>query len=380
MKQNFTTIIMLLLVSLGIAQNDTTEIYIHAKAQITNETLPLAYNGSIDVTVLDGAAPFQFNWNNGATTEDITGLSKGEYALTVSDSEQKTGTFTFYVQIETVPNDTIPNDTTNTDSCFGFYATTNATHLTASGSNDGAIDLTVFGGQTPYTYNWDTGEITEDLSSLSEGYYKVIIEDANGCKTQQSDYIYYYNNSDTNIWANPIDTFVIEEAIDTCFELTINNVVIEEYKVIEDSISITWNVYDINANLIASFNINYEGKIDEAGVYNFNIVFVKCTENQKAMNFGASYSGQLYIDPTVATSIRRINTISSEFNVFPNPVKNILTIEGQTSSTIEIMDINGKVVKIINNASEGITVDISALTKGIYFVKTGNQVQKLVKL
>ena len=43
-------------------------------------------NGSIDIIVIDGTAPFLFNWNTGDTTEDLSGLCAGFYSVTVSDS------------------------------------------------------------------------------------------------------------------------------------------------------------------------------------------------------------------------------------------------------------------------------------------------------
>lgn len=46
---------------------------------------------------------------------------------------------------------------------------------------DGFIDLTVSGGLPPYTYDWSSGQITEDISGLTEGFYEVIVTDDNSC-------------------------------------------------------------------------------------------------------------------------------------------------------------------------------------------------------
>jgi hypothetical protein len=53
---------------------------------------------------------------------------------------------------------------------------------------DGAIDLDVTGGVSPYTFDWDTDETgdfddLEDLSDLTGGSYTVVVMDDNGCTT-----------------------------------------------------------------------------------------------------------------------------------------------------------------------------------------------------
>jgi len=52
--------------------------------------------------------------------------------------------------------------------------------------SDGAINLTVTGGTSPFLYDWDTDEAddfddTEDLVGLTGGVYEVIVKDDAGC-------------------------------------------------------------------------------------------------------------------------------------------------------------------------------------------------------
>ena len=81
-----------------------------------------------------------------------------------------------------------PNFTTT--SCFTFlYSVTGAT---CNGYSDGAIDLTVTGGQQPYTFSWSSyafpwfGETTEDIDSLFSGTYVINVTDYNGCSETDS--------------------------------------------------------------------------------------------------------------------------------------------------------------------------------------------------
>ncbi|HBZ67805.1 MAG TPA: hypothetical protein DEO70_13305 [Bacteroidales bacterium] len=65
--------------SLNVIQN------IAVNAATTNISCAGAINGAIDLTVLNGQAPFTFRWSTGATTEDITGLDEGLYTIYITD-------------------------------------------------------------------------------------------------------------------------------------------------------------------------------------------------------------------------------------------------------------------------------------------------------
>ena len=51
--------------------------------------------------------------------------------------------------------------------------------------NSGSIDLTVAGGAAPYKFAWSNGSTDEDLLNISQGEYAVEIVDANGCSVSK---------------------------------------------------------------------------------------------------------------------------------------------------------------------------------------------------
>ncbi|QQS27656.1 MAG: SprB repeat-containing protein [Sphingobacteriales bacterium] len=137
---------------------------------VTNVSCFGGTNGAINLTVTGGTSPYTYNWGGGVTTEDLTGLSTGTYNVTVTDSNSCTATTSATVN---QPASAMSLSTIVTDvSCFG-------------GTN-GAINLTVTGGTSPYTYNWGGGVTTEDLTGLSTGTYNVTVTDANSCTTTTS--------------------------------------------------------------------------------------------------------------------------------------------------------------------------------------------------
>jgi len=121
------------------------------------------FDGAIDLLVNGGAPPFSFDWSNGETTEDLSGLSAGVYVVTVRDATADTDTDSATV---TQPEIVL------------IFAVTDASSV---GGADGAIDLSVSGdGVPPYTYEWSEGSSTEDISGLPSGTYVVTVTDANG--------------------------------------------------------------------------------------------------------------------------------------------------------------------------------------------------------
>ncbi len=131
----------------------------------TNPSCNGGADGSISITTMGGTAPYTYLWSNGDSDEDITGLSADSYTGTITDANGCTFVAGPVVLAEPA----------------GLVVTDVVTDETLIAADDGAIDLTVSGGTAPYTYVWDNGATTEDLTALPDGIYCVTVSDANGC-------------------------------------------------------------------------------------------------------------------------------------------------------------------------------------------------------
>ena len=121
-------------------------------------------NGSIDLTVTGGNAPYNYSWDNGAVTEDLIDLGAGVYRVLISDATGCSVWASFEI---TEPSALLV-------SAIGNDAVI---------ANTGSIDASVEGGVAPYTYNWSNGSSSEDLVGLSGGVYTLNVIDANGCSS-----------------------------------------------------------------------------------------------------------------------------------------------------------------------------------------------------
>ena len=125
-------------------------------------------DGSVDLTVTGGTAPYTYSWSNGASTEDLSLLAAGVYTVTVTDA--------YGCSKET--------SATVNESEVLLSLSAAPIAVSCKGSSDGSVDLTVTGGTAPYTYSWSNGASTEDLSLLAAGVYTITVTDAYGCKKE----------------------------------------------------------------------------------------------------------------------------------------------------------------------------------------------------
>lgn len=138
----------------------------------TNLSCYQSGDGAIATTVAGGTGSYNFSWTGPTgivpTAEDQSGLSAGKCLVTVTDE-----------------NGCSVKDSTTVTQPFQLSSTA-VVQEENPGMSDGAIDLTVAGGTSPYNYSWTyesapIGGNTNILTGLQEGIYDVHVEDANMC-------------------------------------------------------------------------------------------------------------------------------------------------------------------------------------------------------
>lgn len=71
---------------------------------VTNPTTCGGNDGSIDITENGGTSPYSFSWSNGPVTEDVSGLSAGNYSVVITDANFCSTTLSSTLNDPALPN------------------------------------------------------------------------------------------------------------------------------------------------------------------------------------------------------------------------------------------------------------------------------------
>ena len=127
-----------------------------------------ATGGTINLDIQGGNGDYQVNWNDlSGSTDELTrnNIPEGVYALTINDSRNCTASVAS-IQLDQIDGPTI---------------TASASASMTNNSTDGSATVSVSGGQSPYTYQWNNNGTTATINNVPAGTYTVTVTDANGC-------------------------------------------------------------------------------------------------------------------------------------------------------------------------------------------------------
>lgn len=286
--------------------------------------------GSINLTTT-GALPIAYLWNNNITTEDLNGLSSGSYSCAITDALGCVITYSTSIISANSPQLSIISTTDD-------YCT----------QNSGLIDITITNGTPPYVYLWSNGATSQDINSLSAGYYSCIVSDFYGCHDTVSVTI-------ANV--SPFNSIgvVSNASCSTCND---------------GSIDVTTT---INGNEIPQFYWNPTGNTTEdisglsSGTYMLYVYTNSCL---------TTYT--FIVNSSNTINAINLSVTTNDLIVFPNPTKGDLYIEKNNAlkeiSKMELLNSLGEIIKEfkfsdIDSATNNFSINLSEFSNGVYYLK-----------
>ena len=123
-------------------------------------------NGTATINANGGSGAYSYTWITLGTTATATNLGAGTYFWEVNDTNGCAAMGSIMI------NEPTQLITSIVPSNYNGYG------VSTEGANDGSADMSVSGGKAPYSFSWNNGSTTEDLSGLPEGTYIVTVVDS----------------------------------------------------------------------------------------------------------------------------------------------------------------------------------------------------------
>ncbi|HVE62129.1 MAG TPA: T9SS type A sorting domain-containing protein, partial [Chitinophagaceae bacterium] len=325
----------------------------------------IAQSGSISITVTGGASPYAYSWNNGATTEDLTGVADGAYSITVTGNGNGCKATAAALIDILAPKPVI---------CMVTVDSVTGTNLAVweKQTGLGIKSYNVYKESTQAGVYYKLGNVPFDSLSVFNDTlsnplvrawrYKLTAIDNCGNesgkspehKTMHVTINHGVNNSVNLIWDNYIG-------------FNFGTFYIYRYSNLKG-----WSVIDsIPSNLSSYTDFN-----PERGFLNYAIEFIHpfgCAAT-RANNFNSSRSNrsQSIASPagTTPDAIVENNSIS-DVMVYPNPTTGMFTLEMETleTTTIVIYDLQGKLVISEKMDTGKKQIDLSHVGRGVYHLQ-----------
>ncbi len=286
----------------------------------SNDACNKAIGSAKAIGATGGKAPYSYNWSNGQNTDSISGLIKGMYSVTVTDSLGCTANQSINIDDESAPAISLSSSNL---SCFN--------------DSSGTAMVRINGGTKPYTYLWSNGSTDSTNSNLSANRtYTVTITDSNNCST--------------------IDSVLLSEPaallVDSLFQFNSNS----------DSTCDESAALIVSGGTPAYSFLWNNGAVDSAltdlcaGQYSVTVTDAN----------GCMLSDSLLIEDASIASIADYQ--STDYSIYPNPVLHSIQIDGTTPIVeVKVHSLQGKLL-LSRSDSDIQFIDVEELVSGTYLL------------
>ncbi len=148
--------------------------YSNFTATASTSTTPISCfggsNGLSTVNLVGGTGPFSYTWSSvpTQTTATASNLALGVYSVSIKDGIGCVLQTTIAITQPTSP----------------LSVSSTATNVSCQGGNNGAIQTTITGGTSPYTYSWlNNGQTGSGQINATAGIYTLVVSDSKSCTT-----------------------------------------------------------------------------------------------------------------------------------------------------------------------------------------------------
>ncbi len=337
-----------------------------------------------------------FRWGNEDTVHTTTGLSAGWYHVTVTHASGCAVVDSVFINQGPKLIDTVLN-----------------TRISCLGANDGKLEVVPHNPLLSFGYNWDTGDSSKDITSLSAGRYKVTVTNVSGCvdsadvevlepdslflSAMKTDVLCYdslqgtinaqgiggwqpysflvngmtYN--DTLIDSLAAGTYIVQ-LIDSanCLAFNSDTLVIDQ----PDSVSVTSSQSEDYGGSEGWISVNTSGGTppysyvwDPGGDTTDSIFGLSTGSYTLTITDGNVCVTTVMFDIQDWTGIEGLS--DADISIFPNPASDKIVVRSSKTLDISLIDIRGKLVRM--SSGDNIEMDVVDLPRGSYLILSGHK-------
>ena len=271
-----------------------------------------------------------YSWSNGATTQSISATQQGNYSVTITDANGCIGNASKQVTVS-APTVQISGDDIV---CSGQSIT-----LSASSSGGGS-------------YAWSSGATSSSITVSQQGTYTVTVTNSNGCTAVSSPKVVTQPQTfTTSVSAVATKTSICAGEVIQFTATPVNG----------GTPTYLWKKNGTSTNYTVNPYVTQY-------LQNGDVITAEMTSSLECVTQRTVTSNPITM--TVVTCPVGIGTTTDEaISIYPNPAINEIKIEAgkEKIERIRIFNATGVLVKSI--VADLITIDVSGLASGIYFLE-----------